>query len=205
MSSSARQSSINAVATAIDPGSLDLGDKSSPDGAITLLFGDIEGSTAITESVGEGRWFEILRDHAALVRQLVESFDGSVVKSQGDGFMVTFPRAHAGLHCAIELQRTFDGQSIPGASPLKVRLGLHSGFVIADAEDFFGRNVVLAARIADRALGGEILVSSTMKEYTETDPRLRFEPRGEFHLKGLLGEHTIYAIRWREGGSTESA
>lgn len=204
MSASPHQSSINAVATAVDPGSLDLGDKSSPDGAITLMFSDIEGSIATMESVGEGRWFEVLRDHTALVRQLVESFEGSVVKSQGDGFMVAFPRAHAGLHCAIEMQRTFDGLSIPDAGPLRVRLGLHSGFVIADAEDFFGRNVVLAARIADRACGGEILVSSTMKEYTETDPRVEFEPRGEFHLKGLLGEHTIYAVRWRAGASSES-
>lgn len=203
MSSPARQSSIDAVAAALDPGSIDLSDKSSPDGAITLLFSDIEGSTAIMESVGEQRSFEVLRDHAALVRQLVESFDGSVVKSQGDGFMITFPRAHAGLHCAIEMQRTFEGHSIPGAGPLKVRIGLHSGFVIADADDFFGRNVVLAARIADRAGGGEILASSTMKEYTETDPRVEFEPRGEFHLKGLLGEHTIYAVRWQEAGAAD--
>lgn len=205
MSSSGRQSSIDAVAAAVDPGSLDLTDKSSPDGAITLLFSDIEGSTAIMERVGEQRFFEVLRDHASLVRQLVESFDGSVVKSQGDGFMVSFPRAHAGLHCAIEMERTFGDQSIPDVGPLKLRIGLHSGYVIADAEDFFGRNVVLAARIADRAQGGEILVSSTVKEYTETDARVEFEPRGEFHLKGLLGEHTIYAVRSREGGDAPEA
>jgi class 3 adenylate cyclase len=202
VSSPPRPSSIDAVASAVDPESLDLTEKSSPDGAITLLFSDIEGSTAIMERVGE-RWsFEVLRDHTSLVRQLVESFGGAVVKSQGDGFMVSFPSAHAGVHCAIEMQRTFDGHSVPDVGPLKVRIGLHSGYVIADAEDFFGRNVVLAARIADRARGGEILVSSTVKDYTETDPRVEFEPRGEFHLKGLLGEHTIYAVRWLDGGAT---
>ena len=202
MSSPPRPSSIDAVASAVDPESLDLTEKSSPDGAITLLFSDIEGSTAIMERVGERRSFEVLRDHTSLVRQLVESFGGAVVKSQGDGFMVSFPSAHAGVHCAIEMQRTFDGHSVPDVGPLKVRIGLHSGYVIADAEDFFGRNVVLAARIADRARGGEILVSSTVKDYTETDPRVEFEPRGEFHLKGLLGEHTIYAVRWLDGGAT---
>jgi class 3 adenylate cyclase len=202
VSSPPRPSSIDAVASAVDPESLDLTEKSSPDGAITLLFSDIEGSTAIMERVGERRSFEVLRDHTSLVRQLVESFGGAVVKSQGDGFMVSFPSAHAGVHCAIEMQRTFDGHSVPDVGPLKVRIGLHSGYVIADAEDFFGRNVVLAARIADRARGGEILVSSTVKDYTETDPRVEFEPRGEFHLKGLLGEHTIYAVRWLDGGAT---
>jgi class 3 adenylate cyclase len=202
VSSPPRPSSIDAVASAVDPESLDLTEKSSPDGAITLLFSDIEGSTAIMERVGERRSFEVLRDHTSLVRQLVETFGGAVVKSQGDGFMVSFPSAHAGVHCAIEMQRTFDGHSVPDVGPLKVRIGLHSGYVIADAEDFFGRNVVLAARIADRARGGEILVSSTVKDYTETDPRVEFEPRGEFHLKGLLGEHTIYAVRWLDGGAT---
>ena len=44
---------------------------------------------------------------------------------------------------------------------------------------------------------GEILVSSTLKQYTETDPSFEFEPRGEHHFKGLLGEHTVYGVRWR--------
>jgi class 3 adenylate cyclase len=199
VSSQPRPSSIDVVASAVDPASLDLTEKSSPDGAITLLFSDIEGSTEIMEKVGEHRSFEVFRDHTALVRQLVDSFGGSVVKSQGDGFMVSFPSAHGGLHCAIEMQRTFDGHSIPEVGPLKVRIGLHSGYVIADANDFFGRNVVLAARIADRARGGEILVSSSVKDYTETDPRVQFEDRGEHHLKGLVGEHSIYAVRWQDG------
>jgi class 3 adenylate cyclase len=199
VSSPPRSSSIDAVASAVEPESLDLGEKSSPDGAITLLFSDIEGSTAMMERVGEQRSLEIMRDHTALVRQLVESFGGSVVKSLGDGFMVSFPSAHAGVHCAVEMQRSLGDQSVPGVGPLKIRVGLHSGYLIADADDFFGRNVVLAARIADRARGGEILVSSTVKDYTETDPRVDFEDRGEFHLKGLLGEHTIYAVRWTDG------
>ena len=199
MTSPPRPSAIDVVASAVDPDSLDLTEKSSPDGAITLLLSDIEGSNDIADRLGEQRSSELLRDHTALVRQLVESFGGSVVKSQRDGLMVSFPSAHAGVHCAIEMQRTFDGQSIPEVGPLKVRIGLHSGYVIADAEDFFGRNVVLAARIADRARGGEILVSSSVKDYTETDPRVQFEERGEYHLKGLVGEHTIYAVRWQDG------
>ena len=69
--------------------------------------------------------------------------------------------------------------------------------MIGNPEQLMGRNVVLAARIAAQAKGGEILVSSTLKEYTETDPSFQFEPRGEFHFKGLLGEHTVYNVRWR--------
>ena len=82
------------------------------------------------------------------------------------------------------------------ARGLMVRVGLHSGFVIAATDDLLGRNVVLASRIAGHARGGEILVSSTLKQYTETDPSFRFEPRGEHHFKGLLGEHEVYLVRW---------
>jgi class 3 adenylate cyclase len=57
-----------------------------------------------------------------------------------------------------------------------------------------GRNVVLAARIAARARAGEILVSSALKQYTETDPSFQFDLHGEYHFKGLLGEHTVYSV-----------
>ena len=80
---------------------------------------------------------------------------------------------------------------------MALRIGLHSGFVIANPDQPLGRNVVLASRIAAQAKGGEILVSSTLKQYTETDPSFRFEPHGEYHFKGVLGEHAVYAVRWR--------
>jgi class 3 adenylate cyclase len=76
-------------------------------------------------------------------------------------------------------------------------MGLNSGFVIANPGELLGRNVVLAARIAAQATGGEILVSSALKEYTEREPTFRFEARGAFHFKGMVGEHTVYAVRWQ--------
>ena len=74
---------------------------------------------------------------------------------------------------------------------------MHSGFVITGEDDLLGRNVVLTSRIAAHAKAGEILVSSTLKQYTESDPSFQFEPRGEHHFKGLLGEHVVYSVRWR--------
>ena len=78
--------------------------------------------------------------------------------------------------------------------PLRLRVGLHTGFVITNDEEMYGRNVVLGARIAGCAQGGEIMVSSTLKEYTETDPSFRFEERGEHRFKGVLGEHMVFAV-----------
>ena len=194
------KTSIDVVADACRNEMLDLGGHTSPDGAITLLFSDIEGSTALIEELGERPWFDLLRNHNAIVRGVVGAHEGTVVKSQGDGFMLAFPSAHAALRCAIEVERAFatgPGEADTGAADaLKIRIGAHTGFVIEDSDDFYGRNVILAARIADHACGGEILVSSTAKEYTESDPTFRFEPRGELRLKGLIGEHSVFALAW---------
>jgi class 3 adenylate cyclase len=194
-------SSINVVASAVQGEIIDLGDKTSPDGAVTLVFSDIEGSTALIEQLGEARWFDLMRDHNAIVRGLTDAHEGTVVKSQGDGFMLAFASAHAALQCAIEVERAFAGRPDGSPEAFKIRIGAHTGFVITDSDDFYGRNVILAARIADHAKGGEILVSSVAKEYTEGDPSFRFEPRGELRLKGLVGEHTVFALLWEDGGT----
>ena len=88
------------------------------------------------------------------------------------------------------------------AAALSLRIGLHSGFVITNSDELLGRNVVLATRIAAHAKAGEILVSSTLKRYTESDPSFKFEPRGEHHFKGLLGEHSVYRVRWHRSAAT---
>ena len=192
-----RDSSISAIATSVDGESLDLRRQTSPDGAVTLLFTDIEGSTALIEQLGEARWFELLKVHNAIVRRITKAFDGTVVKSQGDGFMLAFSSAHAALLCAIEIERTFAAPSPGSAEQFRVRIGVHSGFVIADADDFYGRNVVLAARMADRAGGGEILVSEAVKAFTESDPEFEFRSRGEFQFKGMSGDHPVFALLWQ--------
>jgi class 3 adenylate cyclase len=181
-------SSIDVIASALEPTMLGLGELSSPDGAITLMLVDIADASDVEQRLGAEAWAALLRDQEALVRQLVGHHDGSVVRAQRDGFMASFPSAHAGLHCAVELRNTIGDR-------VALRTGLHSGFVIAaNPEQLLGRNVVLAARIAARAKAGEILVSATLKEYTERDPRFAFEEKGEFHFKGVHGEYTVYAV-----------
>jgi class 3 adenylate cyclase len=187
--------SIDVIASALEPVTPALGRMSSPDGAVTLMLSDIADAATASEELGPERWEQLLKDHHLLVEQLVARHDGQVARFQGDGFLASFNSAHAGLHTAIELQRTFSTGG--GNQGLAVRVGLHSGFVMGNPEQLMGRNMVLAARIAARAKAGEILVSSTAREYTETDPSFQFEPAGEYHFKGLLGEHTVYALSWK--------
>ena len=189
-------SSIDVIASTLGPAMPGLGQMSSPDGALTLLFTDIADAPLMAERLGEPRWSDLLRDHKAMIEQVVNVHDGSVVKSSNDGHMAAFQSAHAGLNTAIDIQRTFAKDPT-----LKVRTGVHSGFVIVNGEDYMGRNVVLGARIADRAKGGEILISSAVKEYVESNPAYRFEERGEYHFKGLLGEHVVYGVAWADAAA----
>jgi adenylate cyclase len=197
MDSRIQLTSIDVIASALEPVMPSLDRLSSPDGAVTLMLSDIANATAAGEQLGAERWERLLGDHHVLVEQTVGHHDGQVVKFERDGFLASFNSAHAGLHAAIELQRTFTSGSAAEEDGLAVRIGLHSGFVIANPDQLMGRNVVLASRIAAQAKGGEILVSSSVKQYTETDPSFEFEERGEFHFKGLLGEHLVYRARRR--------
>jgi class 3 adenylate cyclase len=186
--------SIDAVARAVESDHLDLRPHAAPDGTVTLLFTDIEGSTDLTVRLGDQRWLELLRLHHALVRREVQAHGGFEVKCQGDGFMLAFQSARRALECAVAIQRAVAASHID--PPIRVRMGLHTGEALRDADDFHGRDVVLAARIADQAGGGEILVSALLRDLLAGRGDLQFDDGREAELKGLTGVHQIYAVRW---------
>jgi class 3 adenylate cyclase len=161
------------------------------------LSTDIEGSTAITERLGDQRWLELLREHNAIVRKRVAVHEGFEVKAEGDGFMLAFGSARKALECAADIQRAFVRHNESAGEPIRVRIGLHTGEALKEDEDFFGKNVILAARIAGQAKGGEILVSSLLKELTESGGDIAFGEGREVELKGLSGQHHVFEVGWQ--------
>ncbi|MEE8370341.1 MAG: adenylate/guanylate cyclase domain-containing protein, partial [Dehalococcoidia bacterium] len=194
--SAAPQTSIDAVATVVQNEQPDLRSHAAPDGTVTILFTDIEGSTAMTERLGDQRWFKLLRQHNAIIRKRVQAHEGFEVKSEGDGFMLAFGSARSALQCAAEIQRAFAQRNESADEPIQVRIGLHTGEAIKEGEDFFGKNVILAARIAGQAQGGEILVSSLLKELSESGGDIAFGYGREVELKGLSGQHHVFEVAW---------
>ena len=79
---------------------------------------------------------------------------------------------------------------------MRLRIGLHTGEFVQEMEDFFGKNVILASRMADQAQGGQILVSALLKELTESGGDIRFGEVQEVKLKGLAGLNRAYAVDW---------
>lgn len=169
------------------------------DGTVTIVFTDIESSTELAFSYGDERWFTVLRNHTEIVREQVGRHGGSEIKSQGDGFMLVFGSAHRALACMIDVQRavTALAEDVPELA-VTIRVGAHTGeAIVGDDGDLFGHHVNLAARIADQASGGEILVSSLVKEIVESRGDLRFgEPRTAT-LKGLTGTYQLHPVLWR--------
>jgi class 3 adenylate cyclase len=167
----------------------------APDGTVTILFSDIEGSTALNERLGDMRWLELLQAHHLVVRDQVKTYGGFEVKSQGDGFMIAFPSARRAIECARAIQKAIGrdlGDHPDG--PIRVRIGLHTGEAIREESDFYGKNVVVAARIADEARGGEILASSVVKQLTESAGDIGFNEGREVELAGLSGVHAVYKV-----------
>ncbi|MCH7577151.1 MAG: adenylate/guanylate cyclase domain-containing protein [Chloroflexi bacterium] len=179
----------------------------------TILFTDVEGSTALTERLGDAKARELLREHERMVREALKSHSGSEVKTMGDGFMASFSSATRALECAIAMQRAFaewnegwlrsKGGSSTGsgrAEVIRVRIGLNAGEPIAEDDpdgrsDLFGTAVNRAARITATAKGGEILVANVVRELAEGKDFL-FADRGETSLKGFDEPVRLYEVRW---------
>jgi class 3 adenylate cyclase len=187
--------SIDQVAATIEEDRPTMRSVAAPDGTVTILFSDIEASTQLNERLGDVRWLQLLRTHHAIVREQVHEHGGYEVKAQGDGFMVAFASARRAVHCARAIQRAIDARlgEHPDGS-IRVRIGLHTGEAIRDEADFYGKNVVLAARITDQARGGEILASSVVKHLTESAGDIRFDNGREVELDGVAGTQTVYRV-----------
>ena len=163
------------------------------DGSVTIVFTDIEGSTDLIEALGEEQWLRLLGWHNEAVTKQTWLFGGSVVKGQGDGFMLAFAASGSATASAIAIQRTlhtgWEGITIP------TRIGIHRGNAKEEGGDFFGRTVVIAARIASAASGGEILISEEVREnlagaFPVTSSR-------SLALKGIVGHQSVFPVVWQ--------
>jgi class 3 adenylate cyclase len=167
------------------------GERRRPEGTVTVLFTDIEGSTRLLDEVGDEHARELFRGHDSIVRESVDRGEGVEVEREGDAFMVAFSSARRAIQCAIDIQRSLAASDLP----LRVRAGLNTGEVIADERGYFGRAVFVASRVAGMATGGEILVSELTRRLVEGNG-IRFRDRGEHPLKGLKGLYRLFEVEW---------
>ncbi len=104
----------------------------APEDIHTILFTDVEGSTALTQRLGDAKARELLREHERMVREELKAHGGSEVKTMGDGFMASFSSATKALECAIAMQRAFAQHNESAQEPIHIRVGLNAGEPIAE-------------------------------------------------------------------------
>jgi class 3 adenylate cyclase len=170
-----------------------------PEGTVTILFTDIEGSSGVFERLGDEEARALFREHDELLRRLVEAHGGVEVKHQGDGLMLAFSSARRALLCAVDIQAsTLEGNASRADHPLFVRIGLNTGDVISEDDDYFGSSVIVAARIAGVARGGEILLSEATKAVAGR-VGVPLVDRGPHELRGLSEACRLFEAVWRPG------
>jgi class 3 adenylate cyclase len=146
--------------------------------------------------MGDAAARDVLREHERMTREALKAHGGSEVKTIGDGFMASFGSATRALECAVAIQKAFaDGD-------IRVRIGLNAGEPIAEDDpggrsDLHGTAVIVAARIAALAHGGEVLVSDVVRQLVAGKGFL-FNDRGDHALKGFEDPVRVWEVRWSD-------
>ncbi len=157
----------------------------------TILFTDMEGSTTLTERLGDAKAQELRRTHDSIVREALKAQGGSETKHTGDGIMASFPSASRAIECAVAVQRAI----AEGDTQLRVRIGLNAGEPVAEDADLFGTAVNLAKRICDQAEPGQILVSDVVQQLA-AGKGFTFADKGEATLKGFEKPVRLHEVVW---------
>ena len=151
----------------------------------TIVFTDLEGSTALTEEVGLSEYMVLLTEHDLIVRRALVAGRGREVKHTGDGFLASFDDAADALGFCLAVQDGFRDRAASGAPPeLRVKIGVTAGEPVDHNSDIFGTPVNLAARLCDAADGGQVFVADAVPDLVGAD-EFRFADVGARPLKGF--------------------
>jgi class 3 adenylate cyclase len=152
-----------------------------------VLFTDIVGSTERAASLGDDAWRRVLDEHDAIAAQRIAAFDGTVVKTTGDGVLATFDGPSRAVACARAIHEGL------ASLDLQMRAGVHTGELERRGHDVGGIGVHIGSRIAGLAEPGEVWVSRTVKDLT-AGSGLEFDARGAYELKGVPDQWELYAL-----------
>jgi class 3 adenylate cyclase len=160
-----------------------------------IVFTDLESSTSFMAGAGDAEGREAMRRYDLKTDEVLARHRGERVKSTGDGVLATFSSVAEALACVSELARDIDHAVQRGELPLRLRIGVHVGETISEKGDVFGTVVNLTARVVDRARGGEILVTDTVRQIA-VGSTYRFAALGEVELKGIPEPIRLHRLEW---------
>ncbi len=171
------------------------GARALPDGTLTFLFTDIEGSTTRWEHQQQAMAHALAR-HDALLRQAIDAYGGQVMKTVGDAFQAVFTTAPAALEAALAAQRALAAEAWGPIGPIKVRMALYVGMVQLRDGDYFGQALNRVARLCAAGNGGQVLLSHAAQELVrDALPKgASLRDLGEHRLKDLARPERIFQV-----------
>lgn len=161
-----------------------------PSGFLTLMFADVEGSTALLHGMGDG-YGRLLQSLRRLIRRVVVRSGGLAVDLRADEAFVVFADPTAAIMAAVELQRSVAGQSWPGEVAVRLRIGVHSGEVAWTDAGYVGLTVHTAARVMAAAHGGQVLVSDACRAVGRP-PGIGLRSLGRYRFAGFADPIQVY-------------
>jgi predicted ATPase/class 3 adenylate cyclase len=166
-----------------------------PTGTVTFLFTDIEGSTRLVQALGDD-WVPVLEAHNHLIEKAITENNGVVVKTEGDSFFAVFSAAHDALQASVQAQRGLMDHPWPSEGVVRSRMGLHTGLGALGASDYVGLDVHRAARIADSAHGGQVVLSEPTAVLVERSlpEGVSLRDLGKHRLKDLSEPEAILQV-----------
>ena len=162
----------------------------------TILFSDIAGSTRLYEQLGDFQAHRLIATAVSRMRDIVQSSQGTVIRSIGDEVMCRFDAPETAARAAIRLQEAFGSDTEPTDRHIQLRIGLHYGSVIEEPDDLFGDAVNVAARIASQAKAGQILITRHCLDQMSADLIASARLIDQTHIKGKQALFEIFELLW---------
>lgn len=172
-----------------------LGAEAEQSATRSFLFADLRDFTTFTEQRGDAAAHEVVDRYRSLVRSEIARTGGREVNTEGDGFFVVFGSAHRAVDCALGILRAaaLESERHPDR-PIRVGVGIHTGEPIADHKDYVGLAVDVAARLAQNARAGELLISDVVRELLRGTGPSSLTLREGVVLKGIQDPPRVYSV-----------
>src|ERR687888_2041521 len=162
-----------------------------PDGTVTLVFTDVEGSTQLVQRLGD-RYAQVLDDHRRLFHEAVERENGVVIDHRGDEFFVAFEDARCAADALVAAQKALARHDWPSGVEVRVRMGMHTGEPSIRGSTYFGLDVHRAARVCQAGSGGQILLSERTRD--ALDSAHDVEDLGHHQLPGIDEPERLFQL-----------
>lgn len=164
---------------------------------VTIFFSDLQSSTAIYSEFGDPKAYRIVRSHFDVLRQVIESNRGVIIKTIGDSVMATFATESEAVQAGLEAQKALTDNAQMIGDELVLKVGIHAGTCLAvnlnERLDFFGAAVNTAARLLGVSQGGDLVISEEIYQIVEkTNPNWKIIGTAETQFKGLANPLKVW-------------